>query len=43
MIRDLAKALVAVLFLLILVAEVQRSDDAAADQFEQSHRPSTLQ
>jgi hypothetical protein len=34
MIRDLAKGLVAVLAFLLLVAEVQRADDAAADQFE---------
>jgi hypothetical protein len=34
MIRDLAKALIAVLAFLILVAEVQRSDDTATDQFE---------
>ena len=37
MIRDLAKALVAVLLILVLVAEVQRADDAAVDQFQQ-HR-----
>jgi len=36
-IRRAATALVAVLALLILLAEVQRADDAAADQFAQHH------
>jgi len=35
MIRRAATAFVAVLALLILLAEVQRADDAAADQFVQ--------
>lgn len=35
MIRDLAKALVLVFAFLILLAEVQRAEDAAADQLEQ--------
>lgn len=35
MIRRAATALVAVLALLILLAEVQRADDAAVNQFEQ--------
>jgi len=39
MIRDLAKALVAVLLILVLVAEVQRADDAAVDKFQQQHSP----
>jgi hypothetical protein len=38
MIRDLAKALVIVFAFLILLAEVQRFDDAANDQFEQQHK-----
>lgn len=38
MIRRAATAFVAVLALLILLAEVQRADDAAADQFKQSRR-----
>lgn len=37
MIRRAATALVAVLALLILLAEVQRADDAAADQFARQH------
>lgn len=43
MIRDLAKALVAVLLFLILTAEVQRYDDAATDQFEAQRAASANQ
>lgn len=43
MIRTLAKAFVAVLAFLILIAEVQRADDAATDQFEQQFRPTAHQ